>query len=63
MIFRRLMMVAMVCVILYTVTWAMDYADIQAPGNDVAVVIASVNAPILALMGYAMNLFNNKEST
>lgn len=57
MTFRHCMMVALLLTVLYVVSWSMDYADAQEPGSDVTWVIGAVNAPIMALLGYAMKLF------
>ena len=56
------MMIALLLTVLYVVTWSMEYADSQEPGGDVSIVIGAVNAPIVLLMGYAMNLFTKQGS-
>ena len=61
MTFRRFMMIALLCTVLYVVSWSMDYADMQEPGGDVSIVIGAVNAPIVLLMGYAMKLFTGND--
>ena len=51
------LLIAYACTLTYNViTWAMSYAEkSQLDGTNIAVVIAAVNAPIIALNGYLAN--------
>ena len=47
-----------------SVTWSFNYANMSAPeyGSMIALVIAAVQAPILALNAYLAKLFLEKQS-
>lgn len=57
MFFKRAMMVVVLTMVGFITSWGMVYAGDNPPSIEVATVIASVAAPVLALMGYAANLF------
>lgn len=62
MSFRHIMMACVLFVTTLSMVWAAYYAIINPPSMDVAGVIAAVDAPILALMGYAITLFKDSDA-
>jgi len=59
MLFRRIAIIYACTMVTYVTLWSCEYAySSDLPGGELALVIASIQAPITMLFGYMFNEYN-----
>ena len=59
-LFRRLLLVSVMCMAWRVTEWSFTYAHHveDKAGTEIAVVIAALTAPVMALLGYSFKLYS-----